>query len=120
MFQNRIVANVLYKGGTFKGTEFFSNLRPQGKGIEEYKGFPAVKFNKDEYQSMINIFQPSRTKQDIKDIQSTLVKYGYLHPSEADGHYGEQVRKALNRLQRNMNKDPEAIYHAIKDINIFK
>ena len=107
-------------GGTIKGSQYFSHLRPEGKGREKYKDYPSVRFNVEDQNIIDNVFRINRTKKDISEAQNRLVELGYLHHSEIDGNLGEQTRKALNRLQTNMNKDPEAIYHAMRDINIFK
>ena len=99
-------------GGTFKGSQYFSNLRPQGKGDE--------KFSVEAKNIIDNAFRANRTKKDVLKAQEYLAEIEYIHPSEIDGKFGEQTRKALNRLRTNMNKDPEALYHAVRDINIFK
>jgi len=99
-------------GGTFKGNQYFSNLRPQGKGDE--------KFSVEAKNIIDDAFRANRTKKDVLKAQEYLAEIEYIHPSEIDGKFGEQTRKALNRLRTNMNKDPEALYHAVRDINIFK
>ena len=99
-------------GGTFKGSQYFSNLRPQGKGDE--------KFSVEAQNIIDDAFRTNRTKKDVLKAQEYLAEIEYIHPSEIDGKFGEQTRKALNRLRTNMNKDPEALYHAMRDIDIFK
>ena len=99
-------------GGTFEGSQYFSNLRPQGKGDE--------KFSVEAQNIIDNAFRANRTKKDVLKAQEYLAEIEYIHPSEIDGKFGKQTRKALNRLQTNMNKDPEALYHSMRDINIFK
>ena len=35
---------IAVKGGTYTKSEYFSDLRPQGKGTEKYMDYPSIKF----------------------------------------------------------------------------
>jgi len=93
-------------GGTYKGSVYFSNILPEGKGD--------IIWTKEAANIIEKASQTRAKKSDILAAQNYFAKIGYMHPSEVDGMPGRQFRGMVSRWNKNATKSTDAIFDAME------
>ena len=108
----RMVDQALYEknptaGGTYKGSVYFSNILPEGKGD--------LPWSKKAATIVERASQTGAKKSHILAAQNYFAEIGYMHPSEVDGMPGKQFRGMVSRWNKNPGQSTEAIIDAMKN-----
>jgi len=93
-------------GGTYKGSVYFSNILPEGKGD--------IIWTKEAANIVQKASQYGAKKSDILAAQNYFAKIGYMHHSEVDGMPGKQFRGMVSRWNKNAGQTTEAIFDAME------
>ena len=94
-------------GGTYKGSIYYSNILPEGKGD--------LPWSKKAATIVERASQTGAKKSDILAAQNYFAEIGYMHPSEVDGMPGKQFRGMVSRWNKNPGQSTEAIIDAMKN-----
>ena len=93
-------------GGTYKGSVYFSNILPEGKGD--------IPWTKEAANIVKKASQTRAKKSDILAAQNYFAEIGYMHPSEVDGMPGRQFRGMVSRWNKNPGVSKEAMFDAME------
>jgi len=93
-------------GGTYKGSVYFSNILPEGKGD--------IPWTKEAANIVKKASQPGAKKSHILAAQNYFADIGYMHPSEVDGKPGKQFHGMVSRWNKNAGVSKEAMFDAMK------
>ena len=99
----------LKKGGTFKGSIYFSNRAPKDTG-------EPPKSNKEINDILRKVLLPGVTNEEVMKAQQYLASDSvrYLHPEDIDGILGPKTIGAVKRHRINTNPDVEDIFDRFK------
>jgi phage-related minor tail protein len=106
MAAKRMAKDILSQGGTYKGSVYYSNILPQGKGD--------IPWTKEAANIVEKASQTRAKKSDILAAQNYFAKIGYMHPSEVDGKPGKQFNGMISRWNKNAGQSTDAIFDAMK------